>query len=177
MTLYQRILVPVDGSETSGLGQAQAIRLAKLTGGTLRFFHVIDDLSLALALDAYAGQPGDWLGSLRREGKDLLDRAIRDAADNGVQAEGVLHESYNDKVSAAVAAEASKWPADLVVVGTHGRRGLGRLVMGSGAEGILHAVQAPVLLVRPQVDASKQPADSTPEVARVSLVTGALAIE
>ena len=54
MTIYQRILVPIDGSETSGLGQAEAIRLASVTGGTLRFFHVVDDLSFALALDAVA---------------------------------------------------------------------------------------------------------------------------
>lgn len=176
MTLYQRILVPVDGSETSGLGQTEAIRIAKLTGGTLRFFHVIDDLSFALALDAYAGHPGEWLDSLRRDGKTLLDKAVRLAADDGVQAEGVLREAYKGTVADAVAVEASNWSANLIVVGTHGRRGMSRLVLGSGAEGILHAAPAPVLLVRPPAPAP-QPEDKAPETARVSLVTGALSIE
>ena len=176
MTIYQRILVPIDGSESSRLGQAEAIRLASLTGGTLRFFHVIDDLSFALALDAYAGHPGDWLKSLRRDGRGLLDKAMKDAADSGVRAEGVLHESLKDNIAQAVAAETDRWAAELVVVGTHGRRGLSRLVMGSGAGEILRTAHVPVLLVRPAVQDSRQK-DRTPESARVSLVTGALAIE
>ncbi len=59
--IYQRILVPLDGSETSQLGLQEAIRVAQTTQGELRLFHVIDDLSFALAMDAYAGQTGDWL--------------------------------------------------------------------------------------------------------------------
>ena len=175
MTIYQRILVPIDGSETSGLGQAEAIRLASVTGGTLRFFHVIDDLSFALALDAYAGHPGEWLASLRRDGRRLLDEAVKAAEASGVKAEGVLHESLKDKFAQAVANEADRWAADLVVVGTHGRRGVSRLVMGSGAQAVLHAVQAPVLLVRLPAPAKVQ--DEAPERVSVSLVTGAFSFE
>lgn len=176
MTIFQRILVPIDGSETSGLGQTEAIRIARLSGGKLRFLHVIDELSFALALDAYAGHPDDWLGSLREAGRKLLDRAIREAADSGVQAEGIVHESLRDRMANAVASEARKWPADLIVLGTHGRRGLGRALLGSGAEGILRAAPVPVLLVRPQPPASqsKEPAS---EPQRVAVVTGALRIE
>ena len=68
MTIYQRILVPIDGSETAQRGLQEAIRLAKAGGGQLRLFHVIDDLSFALAMDAYAGQQGDWLATMREAG-------------------------------------------------------------------------------------------------------------
>ena len=148
MTIYQRILVPIDGSETSGLGQAEAIRLASVTGGTLRFFHVVDDLSFALALDAYAGHPGEWLASLRRDGRRLLDEAVKAAEASGVKAEGVLHESLKDKFAQAVANEADRWGADLVVVGTHGRSGPSRLLLGSGAEQIIRLAPVPVLVIR-----------------------------
>lgn len=177
MSLYQRILVPIDGGDTSLLGQSEAIRLAKLTGGTLRFFHVIDDLSFALALDAYAGAPGEWLNDLRRDGRTLLDKAVHAATEAGVKAEGELHESFNEKIADLVAAEATKWGADLIVVGTHGRRGLGRLVMGSGAEGILRMAPAPVLLVRSKpADEAASPVEA-PKTTRVRVVTGALDIE
>ena len=176
MSIYQRILVPIDGSDTAGLGLAEAIRLAKLSGGRLRVFHVIDDLSFALAMDAYAGHPGDWLHALREEGTRLLQDAERAAAAAGVKADAVLHESFNGKVADVIAAEACKWPADLIVVGTHGRRGIGRLVLGSGAESILRSAPVPVLLVR--APESAQRLDEAPEAAgRVSVVTGALAIE
>ena len=176
MSIYQKILVPIDGSDTARSGLDEAIRLAQLSGGQLRVFHVIDDLSFALALDAYAGHPGDWLQALREEGTRLLDDAKHAAAAAGVQAEGVLHESFNGKVPDVVAAEARNWPADLIVVGTHGRRGIGRLMLGSGAESILRTAPVPVLLVRPPEPAPRS--DEAPEVAgRVSVVTGALAIE
>src|SRR5690349_24221993 len=67
-TMYQRILVPVDGSSTSSHGLGEAIRLARLTQGRLRLIHVIDELSFALAMDAYSGQRGDWLYELRAAG-------------------------------------------------------------------------------------------------------------
>jgi nucleotide-binding universal stress UspA family protein len=148
MTLYQRILVPIDGSDTAMLGLQEAIRLAKLTGGALRVLHAIDDLSFALALDAYAGHPGQWLAELRKEGRNLLDHAVGVATEAGVQAQGTLRENFNGKIVDAVAAEAKSWPADLIVLGTHGRRGLRRLVLGSDAEQVVRTSPVPVLLVR-----------------------------
>lgn len=73
--MYQRILVPIDGSPTAQRGLVEAIRLAKLTQGRLRLIHVIDELSFALAMDAYAGYAGDWLNVLRENGGRLLEEA------------------------------------------------------------------------------------------------------
>jgi nucleotide-binding universal stress UspA family protein len=61
--MYQKILVPIDGSSTSRAGLREAIRLAQLSGGRLRLVHVIDELSFALVMDAYGGYTGDWLGT------------------------------------------------------------------------------------------------------------------
>ena len=175
MSMYQRILVPIDGSEPSRLGLDEAIRLAQMSRGQLRVFHVIDDLSFALALDAYSGHPGDWLHSLREEGTRLLEDAKKCAAAAGVSAEGVLHESFNGKVPELVAAEARQWPAEVIVVGTHGRRGVGRLVLGSGAESIMRCAPVPVLLV----PAPQKARDSEAPLieGRVSIPSAALSME
>ncbi|MGG4052223.1 universal stress protein [Delftia tsuruhatensis] len=146
--MYQHILVPVDGSPTSTKGLDEAIRLAKLSGGRLRLIHIIDDLSLALAMDAYSGVAGNWRNELHTHALTVLDMARDRAAAQGVSAEVVLRDIYKNTVHEQVLAEAADCHADLIVIGTHGRRGLGRWVLGSSAEQILRMAQVPVLLVR-----------------------------
>ncbi len=153
--MYQRILVPIDGSSTSQRGIEEAVRLATLTQGRLRLLHVIDDLSLGLAMDAYTGYAGDWLNVLRENGKRLLDEARATAQAAGIEADVLLCDSFSGPVHDLVNAEAAKWPADLIVLGTHGRRGVGRVIMGSSAEQILRYAKVPVLLVRAPEIASK----------------------
>ncbi len=177
MTIYQRILVPIDGSETAQRGLQEAIRLAKAGGGQLRLFHVIDDLSFALAMDAYAGQQGDWLATMREAGARVLSDAKSAAAAAGVPAEGVLHETAGTRLADAVAGEAAKWQADLIVLGTHGRRGVGRVLLGSGAESVLRSAPIPVLVVRSQAPAKQAQAEAQAANPHVSVVTGALKIE
>lgn len=146
--MYQRILVPIDGSPTATCGLAEAIRLATLTQGRLRLIHVIDELSFALAADAFAGYAGDWLSVLRENGARILQEAKASVEMAGIQVETVLYDKLTGSVHETVTAEAAKWPADLIVLGTHGRRGIGRLVLGSSAEHILRYAPVPVLLVR-----------------------------
>ena len=81
--MYERILVPVDGSLTSNRGLDEAIRLATLTHARLRLIHVIDELSFALAMDAYAGYAGDWLGELRANGARISTRLRPTARNSG----------------------------------------------------------------------------------------------
>jgi nucleotide-binding universal stress UspA family protein len=173
--MYQQILVPIDGSPTSRHGLDEAIRVAKLTHGRLRLLHVIDELSFALAMDAYAGYAGDWLNVLRENGGRLLDEAVATAQAAGIEADQVLCDSFAGSVHEVVNAEAAKWPADLIVLGTHGRRGVGRVVMGSSAEHILRYASVPVLLIRAPEAESKAEAVQAPT--HVSLPTGALAFE
>src|SRR4051794_34680829 len=96
--MYQRILVPVDGSPTSRRGLEEAIHLAQLTKGRLRLIHVVDELSFAVAMDAYSGYAGDWLGVLRKAGQGVLDDAKGVATKADVEVEAVLSESFHGAV-------------------------------------------------------------------------------
>jgi len=70
------------------------------------------------------------------------------AARNGIDAESVVTETLKDRVAGVILREARDWRADLIVMGTHGRRGFGHLVLGSDAEAVLHDAPVPVLLIR-----------------------------
>lgn len=145
--MYQRILVPVDGSSTSDAGLAEAIRLARGGGGRLRLIHVIDDQSFGFGMAAYGEYPGDWLTVLREIGLDILSKAHAAAKEAGVDAETKLHDGLLGSLADIVQKEAAQWPAELIVLGTHGRRGVRRFVMGSDAERIVRSANVPVLLV------------------------------
>lgn len=146
--MYQRILVPLDGSETSDLGLTEAIRLAQLTHARLRLIHVIDELSFAFTADAYSYRAGELLDLLRKNGANILEKALATVRAQGIEADTVLYENLDKTVQQRVLSEAETWEADLIVIGTHGRRGVRRMVLGSSAEGILRSAHVPVLLVR-----------------------------
>ena len=99
-------------------------------------------------MDAYSGHAGDWQQELRTEGARILAKAKAIVRAAGVEVDSVLHDGFKDTVTELVIADAAKWPADLIVLGTHGRRGVERMVMGSSAEKILRHSLVPVLLVR-----------------------------
>jgi nucleotide-binding universal stress UspA family protein len=154
--MYERILVPVDGSPTSDHGLQEAIQIAKLTNGKLRLIHVIDELSLI-----YAGNHVGSMPTLREDARRLLDNEKRMVEAEGLEAETVLKDVLKGRVHELILAEAGNWPADLIVLGTHGRRGFDRLTMGSSAENILRQATVPVLLVRgvkasPEVEARQK---------------------
>ena len=109
-TMYQRILVPVDGSPTSDLGLAEAIKLAKLTGGRLCLLHVIDELSLARSTSAYGGYSTDWLAEMRASGAKVLADAHTTALTAGISAEERLADNFQGAVHEVVCAEAASWP-------------------------------------------------------------------
>jgi nucleotide-binding universal stress UspA family protein len=146
--MYQKILVPVDGSATSARGLAEAIALARLSGGQLRLLHVVDELSFALGAEGFAGYTGDIFALLREGGAQILADARAQVEAAGLRVDTVLRDNTSGRVSDLVVAEARTWPADLIVIGTHGRRGAGRLFMGSDAEQVLRQAPVPVLLIR-----------------------------
>ncbi len=159
--MYQKLLVPVDGSPTSNRGLEEAIRLATLTHGRLRLVHVVDDLSFSLATGAYGGYSGDLLDVLRSGGSEILAQAAAKVEAAGLEVDTVLHETMTGSVSGVITREASDCGADLIVLGTHGRRGVGRMVLGSSAESVVRYAPVPVLLVRaPELKASKSGSDS-----------------
>jgi nucleotide-binding universal stress UspA family protein len=147
--MYERILVPVDGSPTSDLGLQEAVRLAKLCNAQLRLVHVIDVLSLmAVAGEGFVGPTGDLLGPLRKGGEEILRKARDAVIAQGLAADTELFENTSGRIADIVIDEARRWKADLIVLGTHGRRGVQRVLLGSDAEQIVRQAPVPVLLVR-----------------------------
>jgi nucleotide-binding universal stress UspA family protein len=146
--MYQKILVPVDGSATSDLGLNEATKLAKLTGARVRLLHVVDVLSLAIAGEGMVGTAGDVLAAVRESGRTILQRAEASVQSAALSVDTVLLDNSAGRVAEIVADEAASWGADLIVLGTHGRRGVGRLILGSDAEQVLRLAPVPVLLVR-----------------------------
>ena len=148
--MYTRILVPVDGSPTSDRGLEEAVKLARLTGARLRLIHVIDLFTYATGMDGFT-MTADLLLVLRESGEKMLKACKARVEAAGVPVETALLESLAGRVCDQVVAEAKNWEAELIVIGTHGRRGVGRVFMGSDAEQIVRLAASPVLLVRATV--------------------------
>ncbi len=146
--MYQRILVPVDGSTTSSQGLDEAIKLATLTGGSLRLLHVVDELSAAMSMSDYGAVSPDIFRMLKEGGEQVLANAKTLAQARQVPVDTVLIEGFSGRLSDQVTAQAAQWGADVVVLGSHGRRGVGRMLLGSDAEQIIRNSKVPVLVVR-----------------------------
>jgi len=163
-TMYGKILVPVDGSETSTRGLNEAIKMAKAQGSELRLVHIVNEF-----IFEYTYSPGVYAANLIetmvKGGKEVLDAAATAAKREGVKAQTVLVESIGGVAADLILAQAKQWPADLIVMGTHGRRGLARLAMGSDAEQVVRAATVPVMLVRGVAQKGK----ATPEVTLVQV--------
>ena len=145
--MYRRILVPLDGSRTSQLGLGEAVKVAKSQGSTLRLLHVVDDLAL-IRTPEIAYDLGDLIKVLTEEGKKILEKGAAHARKHGVKVQTSLVETYGGRAAEAIIDEAKKWHASLIVLGTHGRRGMKRMLMGSDAEEVLRMTPVPVLMVR-----------------------------
>lgn len=146
--MYQRILVPVDGSDTANKALVAALQLARDSGGRVRLVHVVEELAYLTGYEQYGGYSGELISAMRESGNKVLDDAMAIARSAGVPAESQLYDKLGERLAEVVADDARDWNADLVVVGTHGRRGLGRLLLGSGAEQILRLALVPVLVIR-----------------------------
>lgn len=146
--MYKRILVPIDGSRTSTFGFDEAIGLAKQQDADLCVLHVLDNRVLMHSVGIGPAGVGRLVESLRSSGKQLLARAETKARKHQVPVKTVLIENNVRSVADVIVKQARKWRADLIVIGTHGRRGVSRLVMGSDAEGVVRETTVPVLLVR-----------------------------
>ena len=147
-TSYRRILVPIDGSPTSTRGLDEAIGLSLATGGCLRVLHVMDDLVFVSGFESGATYAKDVVPRLRKRAENILEAGRKRAEAAGVPVDGLLIECFARRTSEVVCEQASAWKADLIVVGTHGRRGIRRMMLGSDAEQIVREAPVPVLVVR-----------------------------
>ncbi len=145
--MYSRILVPIDGSATAQRGLEEAMALARPLGSALHLLNVVDARLLIAEISAYA-PPDQLLDDWRAEGARLVADAVALAQAQGLTADGVVRCDPGLRVCDMILQEAQTAGAGLIVMGTHGRRGLKRLALGSDAELVLRESPVPVLLVR-----------------------------
>jgi nucleotide-binding universal stress UspA family protein len=144
--LYKRILVPVDGSATSNAGLKEAVRLAKNQHAKLRLLNIVDEMVVFNTPDGGINvEP--ILNALKRGGKQILRKSEKAARAQGVRPDSELWESAGVRVAQVIVERARRWRADLIIMGTHGRRGVNRMLLGSDAELVVRNAAVPVLLV------------------------------
>lgn len=146
--MFKKILVPVDGSPTSGKGLQQAVKLAKAQNATLIVLHVVDENVVTQSALGGGYFIEGLLEGLLENGKKVLAKAVAEAKKQQVTVKPVLIEDIGLPVYEVIVSQAKKLKADVIVIGTHGRRGISRLLMGSDAEGVVRSATVPVLLVR-----------------------------
>jgi len=145
--MFKRILVAVDGSHTAELALQEAVTLAKELRAQLRVVHVVDEVSFNWPEGRDFAQIKE---TFRKSSRKILEKADAEMHQAGMTAETKMLEieTIGYRIADMIAAEAETWPADLIVMGTHGRRGVNRLLLGSVAESVARVAAKPVLLIR-----------------------------
>jgi nucleotide-binding universal stress UspA family protein len=148
--MYKRILVAVDGSQTSDRALDEAIKLAKEGHSQLLLLHVSEDVSQVwIGSEWMAATPPMLSPEIFEEiGRGILDHAAKKVQEAGLEFETRRVNDDGQRIGKVVAQQAQDWQAELIVIGTHGRRGLDHFLLGSVAEGVMRAAPMPVLLVR-----------------------------
>jgi nucleotide-binding universal stress UspA family protein len=161
-----RILVPIDGSPTAQRGLEEAIRLAVAQSASLLVLHVIDDFPKLREFASYEMLAQEQESRAHRP-DPMLAEAVREAGAAGVAADSKIVFAVLDLPDTVVDV-AEREGCTMIVVGTHGRRGLSRAMLGSVAEGVARRSAVPVLLVPPVRAARRGIAEaSTPAAAEV----------
>jgi nucleotide-binding universal stress UspA family protein len=131
--MFDTIMIPTDGSDYSKKAEDMALSLAKKLGSKVVAVHIIDD-KLIYPYEV-----------LEEEGKAILKKVQEKGQENGVEVHEILIVGSPTHDMAKITEKAG---ADLVVIATHGKTGLEKILMGSVAENALKKVQVPVLLVK-----------------------------
>ena len=143
---YKRILVPVDGSVPSAKGMSEAVRLAKSARARLMLLHVVDEYP-AVAVAEAGVTIGPLIDAMRKSGERVLEKGARTAKRAGLKAQTAIVDNGGGGIAETIVRQAKRWKADLIVVGSHGRTGVRRALMGSDAESIARHSPVPVLVV------------------------------
>lgn len=157
--MYKRILVAVDGSNTSRRAFEAALSLASAESAELRPFYVVENTPMYFEAPGY--DPSILRNRLVEQGKELGAELTQAMRAKGVAGEVAVGEASSlDDVSAVVLKAAAAFNADLLVMGTHGRRGVQRLFLGSVAERCVRQAVLPVLLIPSAAGQTEQPGEA-----------------
>lgn len=145
--MYRRILVPIDGSDTAQRGLQEALGLAKAFDASLVLLSVVEYYPVMMEM-ATATTWEQVSTGLSEHHRSVLDRAHEAARSAGVASEAHLEDAAAARVCDVIVDAARDHQCDLIVMGTHGRRGLAHALIGSDAERVLRYAPCAVLLVR-----------------------------
>jgi nucleotide-binding universal stress UspA family protein len=144
--MFKHILVPVDGSPTSMLAVSKAAGLAKAFGSTVTALYVIDPYPFTGVGADFAYGQAQYLSAATAEANSALDAVRKSMQEAGVEVSTVVGEGH--AVQEGISRALGSTGADLIVMGSHGRRGIEKLVLGSVTQRVLGLVHVPVLVVR-----------------------------
>lgn len=144
--MFNHILVPIDGSETSMLAVSKASGLALAFGSRITLIHVVDNYPFIGVGADYALGQNEYLAAATASANAALARGVAALAAEGLHSDQrvidghVVHEGIVDTAIAI--------GADLIVMGSHGRTGIEKLLLGSVTQRVLQEAKVPVLVVR-----------------------------
>ena len=144
--LYQHILVPIDGSETSMVAMKEAIKIGKALNSKITVVQVMALGPIIADLYVKTGQTNELIERTRTYLLDILEQAKQQFLQEGLSVETKLLEGF--VVHEEIIQAAQELNADLIVMGSHGRTGVRKLVLGSVAQKVLGESHIPVLIVR-----------------------------
>jgi nucleotide-binding universal stress UspA family protein len=148
--MYKNILVAVDESDTSTLALKEAISFVKEHPQSfLRIIHVADECVTYLETQPFT--PLELIEAIKKAGIELLQKTeaeLRSKNVSNFDTKLLEMDKLGNRIYQKIAEEAKLWPADLIIIGTHGRRGFSHFFLGSVAEGVARIASVPVLLIR-----------------------------
>ena len=149
--MYTHILVAVDGSDPSKQALAEAIRLARQQSAQLKLIHVVDQTLRVFEERGWLGNEAmqkTLLKATSDAGVKILEDAVQVCQAAGITAQTEMPKIISESIGDKILTEAEQWPADLIVIGTHGRRGIQKVMLGSVAEAVAKRATVPVMLIR-----------------------------
>ena len=144
--MFKHILVPVDGSTTAQLAVDKVIGLARAFGSRVTAIFVLDPYPFTGVGTDFAYGQAEYLSAATAEANKAIDAAKAAFKDAGISAESSIVESHAAWRGVVETADALK--ADLIVMGSHGRSGLEKLVLGSVTQAVLSHTKIAVMVVR-----------------------------
>ncbi|CAM3511001.1 universal stress protein [Paracidovorax anthurii] len=144
--MFKHILIPVDGSQTSQTAVAKAAGLAKAFGSKVTAVYVVDPYPFTGVGADFAYGQSQYLSAATAEANAALDATRKALEEAGVAVTTAIGEGH--AVHDGILRALETTGADLIVMGSHGRRGLEKLVLGSVTQRVLGVVHVPVLVVR-----------------------------
>jgi nucleotide-binding universal stress UspA family protein len=168
-TMYERILVAIDGSPCSDRALEEATTLATAAKAHLRILHVVDLALPFTSWEMVCVDASHVINAVRDGAARMLREAASRARSVGLHVDTQLMEVGGGRISDRITAAASEFKADIIIVGSHGRSGLSRVIMGSVSDALVRTAPVPVLVVRRETTgAAHEKAEGAAHAAPVS---------